>query len=345
VTPVRSYEELVARQAEAALRLSSADHSSWNHRVVPTTDEDKAAGDRGIAGWDGTIRYDEQQVAATLREMFERAGQRHDAKTLLRYREALRIVLHENSHLLAAAGTEHCEARELFRNPTVRALDEGVTESWSFAHLDDYIDELGLEVIAPGIKDVQGRRAYPQFNPAAKTLTDGIGRLANLDGDEVLRRLNVVNAADKWAVATELVYRSSRLPELLRGRGHEAELAKLHISDAMRGRFADLGKLADREWADQAIDSARAGTEAVAAATAKVRELEQLYAGGGNAPQLGRQELERPDGPVDPAYADANRAQSLGTAAVAPMTSARPLSAGDRGQAKRGPRGPGRERE
>ncbi|HEY3003303.1 MAG TPA: hypothetical protein VGJ44_13225 [Kribbellaceae bacterium] len=349
MTPVRSYDELVARQAEAAIRISGAHHSSWNHRTVLTTGEDKVAGHRGIAGWEGTIRYDEERVVGQLREMFRNAGRQQDAEALQGYRGALRIMLHENSHLLAAAGTDHQDAHDLFQSPTVRALDEGVTEAWSFAHLDEYVDELGLDQVAPGIKGVATRRAYPRFGPAAKSLADGIGEIARLDGDEVLRRMNVVNAAGKWTVATDLVYEHSRLPELLRGREDEAALAKLHIADAMRTPFSDLDQLSDKDWTDQVIESDSAGKAAVRAARDKVAELERVYGGGGDAPVM-EQRLERPDGrgPAEPAYTDGLRARRLGTEAVAPLTGARPIGGGERAAARDRDgdgRDPGRDRE
>ncbi|NUR99420.1 MAG: hypothetical protein HOV67_29705, partial [Kribbellaceae bacterium] len=153
-----SFDEFMRMQHLAAINVTGADHSSWNgkYEVQPykLTDDGKVV--LGSAGWDHTIRYDEARVLRPLRDMFRYAGQRVDDATLLRYREALAIVYHENLHLLAGPGTEHADAKQDFRIDAVRALEEGVTESYGHETLDDYIDELQLDLGAPGIKNVFG---------------------------------------------------------------------------------------------------------------------------------------------------------------------------------------------
>ena len=51
--PQQTFQNLLSRQAEAALAISGADHSSWNGRIEQTTD-----GSPSAARWDGTISYD-----------------------------------------------------------------------------------------------------------------------------------------------------------------------------------------------------------------------------------------------------------------------------------------------
>lgn len=89
---VSTYDELIQQQAQAAVRVMDAHHSSWNHQTGLL-----AAGDssRGKVRWDHSINY-HASVLDDLRKMFATAGQEHDAETLEFYREAMRVVFHEN---------------------------------------------------------------------------------------------------------------------------------------------------------------------------------------------------------------------------------------------------------
>jgi hypothetical protein len=362
VTPVRSYEELVRRQAEAAVAISGAHHSSWNGDVDPLTADERAEGVQGLAFWDGSIAYNDEKVVEPLREMFVRAGRQQDPATLLRYRDALRVVLHENSHLLATHRSSWSDGEHEYQTPAGKALEEGVTEGWSFAHLNDYIDELGLERIAPGIKAVEGRRAYPQYNPAVKELCDGIGAAASMDGDEVLRRLNVVHPRDKWRVAVDLLWQSSELPNWF--HGVDAMRMKADILSDLRKEFDKLAALTPRTYSDQAIESSQIGKRAVAAATDRVRKLEAVMppafgarpgpdlmrrAAASEGPARHRGDPDRPGGARSQAYDEAARAIALGTG-TAPLHSARPPEPGLHDQPPKQPRrgaarDPGQQRD
>ncbi|GAA1134961.1 hypothetical protein GCM10009630_37070 [Kribbella jejuensis] len=235
-----SFEEFMRVQHLAAINVTGADHSSWNgtYDVQPyeLTDDGKLV--LGSAGWDHTIRYDEERVLRPLREMFRYAGQQVDDATLLRYREALAVVYHENLHLLAGPGTEHADAQQDFRIDAVRAFEEGVTESYGHETLDDYIDELQLDLVAPGIKNVIGLMAYERFTPAAETLAYELGTLDEADRLEILRRMVVVNATGKWTVAAGIIADRYGL-----GAPHfatERVIAERRITNAMWKHFGKL---------------------------------------------------------------------------------------------------------
>ncbi|MDX6294054.1 MAG: hypothetical protein QOH50_3129 [Kribbellaceae bacterium] len=233
---VSSYQELMAEQARAAVRVTDAHHSSWNRRVqpLPAQVDDR----RAIARWDGTLQYDERRVTAPLREMFDNAGREQSRAVLGRYRAALKDVFHENIHLLAAAGTSHGMGHDAYQEEAVEVLDEAVTEAHSYNDLNAYIDVLGLEEIAPGISSVQYGQSYPQYMPAVETFANAVGRRSGLDGAEVIRRLAVVNAEDKFRVAAELIYTSSELPGLV--PESERPAAVQQIAAAMKPPFAQI---------------------------------------------------------------------------------------------------------
>jgi hypothetical protein len=227
-------------QHVAALNVTGAHHSSWNGtwEVQPYKLTDDGLRVLGTAGWDHTIRYDEVRVLQPLREMFRYAGQRHDDATLLRYREALAFVYHENLHMLAADGTEHADAQQDFRIAAVRALEEGVTESYGHETLGDYIDEFQLRRVAPGIENVVGFPAYERFTPAADTLAYELGTLDEIARFEALRRMVVVNATGKWAVATGIIADRYGLGDP--SFAGERETAERRITNAMWNHFGKL---------------------------------------------------------------------------------------------------------
>jgi hypothetical protein len=196
----------------------------------------------GTATWEHDILYDEETVRKPLREMFRHPGKAHDDRTLLRFRIAIHVVYHENLHLLAARGTEHADARTAYRDPAVKALDEGATEEYSHETLDDFIDEVQLETIAPGLKTVRSSKVYARFTPAAATLADELGVVARSQRLEVLRRMVIVNAADKWSVATGILAKAYGLTDLLPADRLAEVEAQLKL--AMWRKFDELPTLA-----------------------------------------------------------------------------------------------------
>src|SRR5690349_18396766 len=139
-----------------------AHHSSWNGSVALLPEDSSR---KGNVSWDHTINY-HPSVVSDLREMFATAGQQHDQATLQRYREALRVVFHENIHLLAARGTSHAMGADAYQQPHNQVVEEATTELATQQALNEYIRELGLEQIAPGISDVRTAPAYGEYVPA-----------------------------------------------------------------------------------------------------------------------------------------------------------------------------------
>jgi hypothetical protein len=270
---VASYRELMAEQHRAAVRVSGAHHSSWNGRLAVAAPERKV---RGVARWDHTIEYADDTVNTPLKDMFANARvHNQDPETLQSYREAVKTVLHENTHLLAAEGSEHRDAEQAFQNPSVRALEEGITEVYSYTELDRYIDDLGLEEIAPGISSADAKPSYKQFTPAAGRFAESIGRRSGLESDDVVNRLAVVNAEQKFRVAAELVYDNSDLPGLVPDQERAAAIGR--IEAAMKPAFADLDTIDKTDDQRQRRESAKAGAQAANAGYSEVRSLKQQW--------------------------------------------------------------------
>ena len=267
----RSLQELFERQASAARAISGADHSSFTGVTTRVEQEDGVACTYGMAYWNGDIGYDDS-TRATLQEMFDTAGQQHDFDTLVRFRHAVRVVLHENSHLLAGPNTEWSHGTEEYQTDAGKALEEGVTEAWSFDNLSRYITELGLDEIAPGINDVEGVRLYPQYHPAATRLCEGLAEFAGRDAADVMTDLNNTQPGDKWRTAVDLLWNNSGMPDRFSGR--DADETKAEFAAVLRTEFGNLKHLVGRPYAEQAKASAEAGERAVATVVKRIRKLE-----------------------------------------------------------------------
>lgn len=195
--PVRSLEQLLERQAQAALEVGRAGKSCWNGRVERLPRPGDPRNVLGMADWDGTLRYSETRVLRPLRQMFARGGRRLTALALATYKEALLTVFHENNHLLAPCDQEHRDGRAGWDWSTM-LLEEGVTETYSRRRLEEFTTLMGLEAIAPGIAAAQIPAAYPQYVPAVEAVVAWVAGQTETTVDDVLRQLNAETAAGKY---------------------------------------------------------------------------------------------------------------------------------------------------
>ncbi|MFF1822244.1 hypothetical protein ACFVWG_33370 [Kribbella sp. NPDC058245] len=264
----------MAEQARAAIRVSGAHHSSWNGKVGITPPEDNA---HGVAQWDHTITYADRSVTQPLKEMFENERvYNQDPETLRSYREAVKTVHHENTHMLAAEGTQHADGKQAFQNLPEQALEEGISEVHSYDNLNEYIDELGLEDVAPGIKSAEARPSYPHYTPAARRFAENIGRETGEESTEVVRRLAVVNAEQKFRVAAGMLYDSSDLPGKVPEQERDAAIRR--IETAMKPAMSGLKELKEESDPEKKRrESAKAGARSVEAGLDEVDKLSKEW--------------------------------------------------------------------
>jgi hypothetical protein len=322
---VTSFRELMREQAKAAVQVSGAHHSSWNERFGPRIASESKTG--GTANWDNSISYNPRHVDERLQEMFRNARvHNQDPADLRGYRDALRVVMHENVHLLASEGREHSQAEAAFaHSPGVHALEEGVTELYSHQRLNEYIEELGIDQIAPGIKEVKSPQVYKEYTPAVEGFADTIERRSGVERDEMIGRLAVVPADQKFKVAAEAMYDNSELPGLIPSDQREQAVAQ--IAQAMGRQFGEVENLP--EDADPA-ERRTVGAKAAGAGYKVVSQLKKQW----QMPAPGRQvqrgvgaeqqqaaQPERGDGPQTPS---ASSAPSPATAPASPAAPALP---------------------
>jgi len=315
---VTTFRQLLDEQARAAARISGARGSAFNGRTM-TLDPDRKA--RGVAGPDGTLYYKESDVVVPLRQMFEYAQHYNQPEAdLVSYRQALKTFLHENTHLLTADPRTYEASSATYVNPAVKVLEEGVTEAYAQAHLDDYINELGLEEIAPGIGGVKERPSYKAYTPAAERFAGALARGARLDQDEVLRRLAIVSMEQKYTTAAELVYDSSDLARMnLSAQDRQAAIQR--ISTAMQEPMAKLVASEEKSFGPEIRrQSAKTGAMAVQSGYDMARtirtELQDptAVAVRTQSRYQVRQQGPARDAPAEPQLEDAMRAAFSGTA-------------------------------
>jgi len=121
---------------------------------------------------EGSIHLAPERIEA-LREMF--GNPQPDPSALTRYRGALQSLLREHSRLLNRAGYDAKRAEAIADHTWARVLDQGVSELWAAWNVDDFIDRLGLEQVAPGLKSV---KADPEFTKEGAAAVGYVSTLA-----------------------------------------------------------------------------------------------------------------------------------------------------------------------
>ncbi|MFC0624947.1 hypothetical protein [Kribbella deserti] len=334
-TPKRpEVEEILRRQAEVAVALSGADHSSFSGKVLESVN-----GPLGAAHWNGDMELNVPRVIDQLNQMYATAGQQHDERTLWFYKDTIDTLLHENSHMLSGPGTEHVAGAQAYQTGSGTALEEGVTEAWTKAHLNEYIERLGVDKIAPGIKEVSIGNAYPQYTPAAQAFATGLGADTGLGQDEVLRRLNGVNAAEKWPMAARMAFEASDLPQRLPAVEHET--TRNRIEQAMRAELEPLrGLTGDRKML--ALQSELHGLAAVRSGRAEISAMREAGTAGPAAEVATEQAKDVQAPKVDP---ELQRMMALANGGTTPLqsVSANVVPAGDSAKAAKPAGRPGPE--
>ncbi|MEV6265776.1 hypothetical protein AB0L64_01320 [Kribbella sp. NPDC051936] len=269
---ITSFAELMRLQADLTVAVMRAHHSAWNnrYRVLPRGDDQVSK-----VTWDGTILYHPQDVIEPLQDMFDRAYLQHDDETLDRYREALRTLFHENIHLLAGPGTSLAFPLDAYEGRAYKVFEEGVTERATQNELDNFIDELGLEQIAPGIRKGQSVQAYAAYTPAVDAFSTAVGADVGLEPAEVIHRIAVVNTAEKFKVAAELLY-TKHLSQLVPETARADAISR--IAEAMHGPFAAVYDYDKNDPSDLRM-AGLAGRSAFRSATAEIQTIAEHWAG------------------------------------------------------------------
>ncbi|HZX01989.1 hypothetical protein [Kribbella sp.] len=348
---VTTFRELMREQANAAVQVSGAHHSSWNGRFGAPIARESDLG--GTANWDSSISYNPRHVDERLQQMFHNNRvHNQDRSELVGYRDAMRVVLHENVHMLSSEGRDHSQSQAAFATgPGVRPLEEGMTELYSHQALNDYIDELGVDQVAPGIKNVKSAQVYKEYTPAAEGFAETVGQKSGLQREELIERLAVVPADQKFTVAAAAMYDNSRLPGMIPEDQREQAIGQ--IAKAMGSEFGRVERLPKSADAD----TRRAvGRQAAVEGSKVMTQLKQQWRMPAPGQQMQRgvateqQQAAQPDheaqGPASPAGLppDIAAAARVGLSGP-PLASASRLRADRQGARGTGSTSPGVQRQ
>ncbi|MFK4088761.1 hypothetical protein ACI2LF_31895 [Kribbella sp. NPDC020789] len=265
------------RVRDAVQAASGAGQSLWNGRL-DYTDKPNT---RGSAASNGQMRLNQKLVVEPLQEMYATRGQPATREQWIARRNALKTVAHEFSHLASPDGYTHADRLAGMKKPGTRPLEEGVTEAWSQAALDDLADRVLPPEMAAQIKavrDDRGPHSYPGWEPAARAFADQVGYETGIEGDEVLRQMAKEPRTTKARAAADLLYDASDLPELVPPEQEEA--VRQEIADTIDKGFAEIEPLNADTTVDRRVVSAQRGEAIAADAADVVRAAEERYRGG-----------------------------------------------------------------
>lgn len=279
---VPDLDGLWERVRDAVAARSGADKSLWNGTLHYSDPAQKV---RGSASSDGTLRLSRDLVVEPLQEMYATRGQPATNEQWIARRNALKTVAHEYTHLTAPDHHDYADRLSDMRQPQFKPLEEGVTEAWSQAALDDLADRVLPPDLAAEIKAVRGVRSYPGWEPAARSFADEVGAEVGEDGDEVLRRMANAPRTEKARVAADLLFENSDLPDLV--PAEEREAVRQEIAAEIDKGFADLQPLNQDTSVNRRSVSRQRGMEIADSAVDVVGAAEDRYR---NSPEQEQQQ-------------------------------------------------------
>ncbi|TDW22399.1 hypothetical protein [Kribbella kalugense] len=220
--PAQLLDSILERQEHAALAVTGAHH---------ITQISGSVADFTLA--DGST------VEEVLRKMCERAGEENQPyEDLAQYKEALHVLLEHDIYQSAGRFREVGMGDVPLDRGTV-VFSEGLARALSDDRLNAYVDQLGLEPIAPGLRDTASPRRLDPGAVAARAFVQEIGReiqvpvkgqgntgngeqpaYVEMDRDVLLRQLAGVDPELPWLRVTDLVYGSQAFPRLSGLGGH-----------------------------------------------------------------------------------------------------------------------------
>ena len=157
--PEQLYDSLVQRQEQAALAVSGAHHVTTTDR--PVTD---------------LLLDDGSTVGEAWRQLCEHAGEANQPQDVLaRYKEAFHVALEYNIRQSAGRNREVGMDEERLQVPGATVFSAGLARALSDDRLNAYLDQLGLDELAPGIRRTPSPRQPDRAGVAARAFVESIG--------------------------------------------------------------------------------------------------------------------------------------------------------------------------
>jgi hypothetical protein len=197
-------------------------------------------------------------------------------------RDAIGTLTHEAVHLLTELGDLTVPDAYPYDSAT-EADNEGRTEFWTHANLDDVIRDVlpdaGLEHAIEAVLAQESFDGYPAYTPAALLLDQALAERSGLTTEQVTQKLLLAHDAQRWNVAVDLVIdarlaKPGLMPEADRDEVRRQLVAPLRTAMAGLEAVESSGALDDDAKVGASVAAAQ---KAIAGLDAAVDRIERNY--------------------------------------------------------------------
>ncbi|MFG1911643.1 hypothetical protein [Kribbella sp. NPDC048928] len=304
----------------------------------------------GTAHPDGSLALSVEQVLSRLQQAQDADRPLSEDEVWL-LRDAMNTVAHEATHLMTPLGDKTAPEAYPY-DDAASAFDEGRTEYWADANLDDIVEDVFPEVGLGHRKDAvvgeSSLSAYPGYSAAVRHLDEELAARSGLTREEVTQRLVVADDPQRWNVAVDMVIdeqlaRKGLMPETDRADVRRQLVAPLRESFGRLAAVEADESLADNEKAAAGIKAAQEPVAGLDTELDRIRTQQEL------SPDLKRlQALTAPQAPAAGAIGPRGEGGLRERAGGSGEPSSRPLRGGAQRSGLRvpapggvGPRGEG----
>lgn len=178
----------------------------WNGRIYPAIGPKLA----GAVYPDHTMTLSETYVFAPIERAYTKQGPLTEAEAIEAV-DATYFVVHEAGH----ASGPHPEIVDGDMRPVDRALEEGLTEVWTYRNRSSIIHDVGLDQAVPEVAPHAARDmlSYAGYGNAAFGMVDDLAVLSGRSADEVTLMLLAADPNERWGMIADLAL-DKQLPDL-----------------------------------------------------------------------------------------------------------------------------------
>jgi hypothetical protein len=323
-TPREVVDQVLQQQGQAATDVTFAHHSSFNGVTEPASE-----GQPSISRWDGSQQFDQASVLDPLMRLAENDGRQQSTEALIEQKRAVQLMFEQNLKMLSGPGREYGEAAVIYgtpdasgaqRQPDRASIALSMGNAADVANdpdaLNAYIDKLGLERYAPGLRAVTPPPNDSTRVIAAHEFAHGLGEAVGMPGREMAIRLSTVDPERQFTTAARHLLQKHGLDTMITDPTQRAA-ATAEIADAMKQHYAGVEGLEGAHPEGQRIAAVTIGRYSALQGDAKARDLVQRY---GADPELGKVQAVALGGTQEAAYAPGHSAPETSTTGERPAS-------------------------
>jgi len=222
--------------------------SRWNGRICEELDPDTA----GAACDNGTMTLSKEEVLEPARTAY--TTESPDIDVIRLARDATATVAHEAVHLCTHAGNPNAAGAHPARDAAATALDEGLVEAWTHAHLDNILYDIRADEVVPGVMDAKTEDAYPAYSGARNGFIDGLATISGRRRAELANQLMRTDISQRWNVIADIAI-DARLGSQISGEHREQVRGRL--ANALRADYAQVYAVEESALLDNAAKAQR----------------------------------------------------------------------------------------